>query len=611
MWDLAYFGLSKIKKTAQGYGSLDVCQGCIYNENQKCTFNAGEGLAMNAQLPMGCPKREDTQQLYSMLKEKLAQPEPDFDYQPKLTGECGNCKNFDPEWKTETGTGWCDHFDIARGATDEICEEAYDPIIAEVDPDSVDWEDMSREAQLTETWKREETPTYMEWKKGYKNYLLVVHVSKPSIRGMYDDVGYDEAIWYVFPQGDVDNPLAEGSSNDSIKDAQQQAERAAYGLINKEAQTFAPGPGPWERNNLGDGLTNTEVTISSPGRSGAGPFVRTCRGHAHTGTPPSNLVTAQDVPTGYSNPTNSTAVTPPSQAPNTAQAPNPTQDVCPQCGNSVPAGSPRCNACGYQIQDEASKQMESLQQQLPITSSVKLAQYPLCYFCGEAITGADQFNLVLNYDGSDQLGVSHLPCAQDAAKNQQGEFDDSYDLRVVEDAEKDPPSYEEEMTHEFEPNDEIVLVEDFEDLKSGDMGRIISDEEGQENYLAPRLDDQVYVLFDNSEEKVRVVPTDVLEKTSALKEAIQKVSYKIPCPYGHLKTVEIVSDHCVMATDDPDASFGCHDKRCQYHQPTSLQEWRTLVRNAPPESAPFHWLTPQEFPYPGNSAPGLKTPFKY
>lgn len=52
----------------------------------------------------------------------------------------------------------------------------------------------------------------------------------------------------------------------------------------------------------------------------------------------------------------------------------------------------------------------------------------------------------------------------------------------------------------------------------------------------------------------------------------------IPCPKGYVPTVEVCMDHCILASDDPEDIFACHDKRCKYNRPVSRQEWDRLVK---------------------------------
>jgi len=460
--DFAYSQLKRsLEKRAQTPGNLDVCVGCVYNDNGKCTYKP-EGLGMQAQLPAGCPKRPDARQLYAFLREigviKVAKGD-----------VCDDCIHFIDENTVGLDEGWCDKYNAPVESGSKACESGFSPIA-------------------------------------------------------------------------------------------------------KTAQVFAPGPGPWERR-MDDGMDNQEVAISTPGRSGAGPFVTGCPNPVRSGILRSLQATAQGAPMPSNAQTNSPADMQGNQSGMEASEIN-----CPNCGSKIPKTSVTCPQCGFNL---APPQITTRTAQQSWRH--KLAQYPLCYFCGEPIAGNEAFCLVLSSDGEENIGVAHLNCAQQAEKNMQGEFDESFDFISNE-------TKNEEVIEEFDEGEEVALLQDFEGLQAGELGRLLLPEEAEALNLPPRLNpDEVYVIFDNDPQTPKLVDKDLLSKTSAIKIS----NYYMECPRGHVPRVLVVKEHCVLASDDPDDVFACHDKNCPYHQPVSLEGWRGLLQQDVAGSfgnmAPFWW----------------------
>lgn len=551
--------LDRLVKEAQGPGQLDVCQGCIYNENQVCTFH---GNAEFSQLPVGCPKRSDTQKTFEKIKELQKESE-----------------NKKAQVKSKV-------IDDAEKRLRQFIKKMYGK-----------WEEVAELQYVIERTTSEDGRPMLEFRiDGFMYETLIDQ--------WLDPIGHDDR-WV-----DAWDEMNQDLSNQYDCWWEQESAGVFYFIDNtgpeKTAQVFAPGPGPWERSPLD--IADSEVSRVSPERSGLGPFdlafpilarldlLRLARQIAadvnsqlgREGNFIADTKKAQQV-----QPTN------PIPVPGTPGMPPQPEQVagrCPRCGASIQPGQQACPSCGWGAAMQEPQMQNTRQQPVisPTPMASKLAQYPLCYFCNQAVMGSP-FTLVLNYNGDEQLGTAHLQCAQAAEENAQGDFDEQFDFRMHEDLEKETPSFEEGEASSFEPNDEIVLMEDFNNFNTGDTGRIISDNEAEESGFSPvRVDNNVYVIFDKDMDKIELVPLDVIEKSSSL----IKVGRQERCPYYHVPVVEIVLDHCALATDDPDNIFGCHDKRCQYHQPTSLEEWKTLLQqqlNANPVGFTLEkWRLPQE-----------------
>jgi len=512
MFDFAYDFLNRLFKTAQAPGTLDVCQGCNYNEDGKCTFT---GDAMNIQLPIGCPKRSDTAEYYASKEI------------PAWRGNLPEAFIVQQSAHIRNPSNW-EVIPVKKG--EQLIVEDY----------------------ISDAYGKEIVVS----KENNEDFLDIT--GNKVKKGVIDLNEFSDRIF---------NLLFQRSSS-----------------LKRKGQAFAPGPGPWEGRQLP--IQETEVSRQSPERSGFGPFVSRSPILARMDILRSAEIIAQAAHMQLGSGGNSIASIKSGQLdPNALPQQNvippevaqPEQGMqrCPRCGAQIAPGQQTCPNCGWSASMEENQMQQTRQQTAPPLQQpmAKKAQYPIGYFCGEPVTGPP-YTLILNNEGDKQLGVDHLECAQTAEENQQGSFDEQYDFRVFEDFEKEKPSFEEEEQDQFEANDEVVLVEDFENLDIGDIGRVISDQEAEEAGISNiRVDNQVNVIFDKDMDKIMTVPIDVLEKTSKIK----KIARQLRCPFNHVPTVEIVMDHCILATDDPDDIFGCHDKRCKFHQPTSLEEWKRLV----------------------------------
>lgn len=536
MIEYGYNFLEKLIKTGQAPGALDVCDNCIYQENNTCTFSGDPNMA---QLPAGCPKKPETQKVFKLRDEMMKRGQDWIDLDPG-------------DYEYEYGRA-----DAYNEEIEEIIEECAGGVAELIKKDGA----MEGTGGLPEAIKTikeyiEEAANVYGW--DYRSEEVVYdNLAKVIIRTL-------EELDYV----DV-------ASRKEIIDE-----------LAKEAQAFAPGPGPWE-GNAKMPMTE-EVSRSSPERSGAGPFVPSSQTHAHMDIPLSPGSTAEHVHTQSKGRTNSTADTRRGSgekykkaqflSPDMSGQVNPNMNPgapaanegtsCPQCGANIPSGSTVCPQCGYSVgQPNAGAPAP--------TMASKLA-YRLCYFCGQPIKGTDDFTIVWNQEVKDQLGVAHLPCAQTAAEQHQGEFDEQDDFIVVEELEKEKSSFEEEEMGEFETGDEVVVTEDFDIYDSGDLGRIVSDQEAQEAGMSPiRVDNKVYVKFDKDQRKIVPVPLDYIEKSSKT-NGLRKQAIFAPCPKNYVPTVLLVLDHCYLASNDPDDIFACHDRTCKYHQPVSKAEWDRL-----------------------------------
>jgi len=492
MIDLYSFLIEKISQRE------DVCKDCIYNVNNKCTF---EGDPNFAQLPVGCPKRPDTQKTFG------------FYALMKLAEEAKKIE----------------------AKIDSDFTLVFNKFMnASVETDPSKFSSMVEEAinSLRFLCKRYRLDYSMLFEANVDRLLSLIDGKiSPKERKKAAQICREIAM-------DVYEKEIEEKEELSKQLAAKRKEISKNLL--KKGQVFAPGPGPWEGSTTNE--ISEEVSYSSPARWDAGPFGMNSRIRVPTDTPRSRRIIAQAVNMLGESATNSTVTTE-------------NEIVCPGCGKRIPAGVSRCPNCGFDL-----------------LMGKNASNFKLCYFCGQPVSNADSYVIVIDSRDNDIVGVAHLTCAQTASDQYQGHFDENGDFLI--NVPPDKAKGEEDISQ----LDEVVLIDDFNNFKAGEKGRILSDEEVKEMGFSPiRVDGKVFVKFDKDPRNPVLVPVEKLRRTSDLINGLKKEGKFIQCPFGRVNYTLVVLDHCYLATDDESDVFGCHVKSCKYHRPVSPAEWDRLV----------------------------------